>query len=476
MVDDAGTATSQPAKELGIRYAAHAALTTVTDVSRVTATALPSVRRHASKRGDGQCRVGGRDEVVLDRSSRTEAGLLCWEGLVSGRAVSAETSCRAVPDSTGVVPNSTVRATLTMPRPDPLRRSLREIWSLEVGNARDLAALAPRFEESAQLSTLVSDVASLATTHAQTIERRLATLGAPHETSSLVARGAPIQGAPAPPGSLSRLLEYVYGRIHETVIRYAALQSVATRFGDSWIVASEGTAAHLARQHTQDYLAASGRVTQILHDVVLAELDRAGFPCQCTCPGCGAGICLCAVGGRTILGEAWASARPIPFEDGIEVQEPRPGSPAERAGLKRGTSSSGPTGSRSTPRQCSSPQLSIFRPVSAWELLCGAMARTCRSRSHTQTSPLSLATCRETRTIVFGRPALRSIEVAHVTSSIASAGWPMVRHPAALPDSPHANSKWYVSWRAAPPILLLPSAFTSPVPRLRGISPTYLGS
>lgn len=212
---------------------------------------------------------------------------------------------------------------------DPLHAMLAELVALERRLSRDAMLTAHAARDEPRTAGIAAGIAVDSRDHERALAARLNALfgdGPP----SAAKGGRPARGSP------SAALRHLYSRLQEAVIGYAALLSIATRSRDSWIIATEGTAAHMARQHQQEYLALSGRITQVLHDVVLEELDAAGLPCRCTCPSCGVGICLCAVGGRTILGEAWASARPVPFESGITVQLPRPGSPASLAGFQKG--------------------------------------------------------------------------------------------------------------------------------------------
>ncbi|MDP6823167.1 MAG: PDZ domain-containing protein [Dehalococcoidia bacterium] len=128
----------------------------------------------------------------------------------------------------------------------------------------------------------------------------------------------------------------MYSLMGEAVIRYSAMQPITNRLADSWAVASEGTSAHIARAHTQEYLALMGRITNVVHDAVIWELDQDGLECLCTCPSCSLGVCLCAVAARGILAPALASAMPRVTESGIEVLRPRTGSAGERAGMLQG--------------------------------------------------------------------------------------------------------------------------------------------
>ena len=135
---------------------------------------------------------------------------------------------------------------------------------------------------------------------------------------------------------VSNALGVVYTIVQEAIIGYSTIQPIALRAQDSWVMADEGTTAHISRRHTQEYLGVAGEITALIHDVVLWELDRDGLVCQCTCPSCSIGICVGAISSRSILGEAWIAARPPVAEHGVELKPPRPGSAAAVAGFLRG--------------------------------------------------------------------------------------------------------------------------------------------
>lgn len=135
---------------------------------------------------------------------------------------------------------------------------------------------------------------------------------------------------------VSSSLRVLYTLLHEAVIGYSTLTLVAVRFRDSWVAASEGTTAHIARAHTQEYMAAAGRITEMIHDVVRWELDEDGLECRCTCPSCGIGLCVGPVSTRAIFSEAWNAARGPMGETGIKVPPPRAGSAADEAGFRQG--------------------------------------------------------------------------------------------------------------------------------------------
>ncbi|MDP6823166.1 MAG: LuxR C-terminal-related transcriptional regulator [Dehalococcoidia bacterium] len=135
---------------------------------------------------------------------------------------------------------------------------------------------------------------------------------------------------------VSSSLRALYTQLNEAVIAYSTLTLMAVRFRDSWVAASEGTTAHIGRAYTQEYMAAIGRITETIYDVVRWELDGEGLECQCTCPSCVIGICVGPAAIRNTFSEAWNAARPPMADTGIVVQPPRIGSAADEAGFRQG--------------------------------------------------------------------------------------------------------------------------------------------
>lgn len=72
-------------------------------------------------------------------------------------------------------------------------------------------------------------------------------------------------------------------------------------------------------------------VHQAIADAAVQELQETGHVCQCECPACGPGICLC----WHVHAEPDATGPGVPRE-GIIVRAPRAQSNAERAGLRHG--------------------------------------------------------------------------------------------------------------------------------------------
>lgn len=131
-------------------------------------------------------------------------------------------------------------------------------------------------------------------------------------------------------------MQHAFELLAGATIRYAALLPVANRNRDSAITAPEGTTSHLVRDHLQEHLAAMGQVAGLIQHAVLAELTVDGYDCRCTCPACGIGLCVCGIGARAVLNEAWMAGRPQPQSDALLLSEPRKSSAAASAGVQNG--------------------------------------------------------------------------------------------------------------------------------------------
>lgn len=186
----------------------------------------------------------------------------------------------------------------------------------------------------AEASALAGDVRGRAHEHATLLSRRMVDLTG--DPARVPAAGPTRESCnDLEPQSASETLENLFVSLSETLIATAALQTVAHRFRDSWMLAPDGTTAHLARRHTQDYQVLSAKLASILADTIVRSLDEAGHPCRCTCAACSAGFCLCAATSQAIWREgARAAAGAAP--DPVVIPAPRAGSAASEAGLSEG--------------------------------------------------------------------------------------------------------------------------------------------
>jgi hypothetical protein len=209
---------------------------------------------------------------------------------------------------------------------------MAEMAALEGSVASTLEGLSKHASDHLAVADLLRGFREISTAHRQTLEARLAAVAGettlPDTDQAELDRGASDY-------PVSNALQRTSAILNQAIIGYAMLRSIALRFRDSSLI-GEGNTGDIAEQHTKNYVAAVHEVNQILHNVVLWELDREGVSCHCTCPSCGLGICMCAQGPRRTLSDTWAELGPISDEAGVFVHPPRSGSSAAEAGLRHG--------------------------------------------------------------------------------------------------------------------------------------------
>ena len=213
--------------------------------------------------------------------------------------------------------------------PPPIERlivPLQELLALE----EEITAASPSLRERARgfapAVEVTDEIEALACQHARALRERLQEQ-APATPAPCVSEPRENTYTDAHPASTA--LRDAYALVQRAVIGYSAMAPIAHRARDSWVMADAGTTSHIARDHLQDYVQVAGRVTAIIHDLVIKELEAQGHFCQCTCAACSLGVCVCAVAGRAILAEPWLAAKPPVAEHGIPLHVPRPGSAAD---------------------------------------------------------------------------------------------------------------------------------------------------
>ena len=221
--------------------------------------------------------------------------------------------------------------------PNRLEKQLVHLIALEAAIEQKLEVLIPEVSEHTGATALLTGFLALPGDQQQALETRLYTLSdtAPQMKvlATISVTGGLSEGEEYP---VSTALQIVHTMFNQAVIGYSMLTPLGTRFLDSPYSADEGTSFHLAKQHMENYTQSIQQITRLLHDVLLWELDHEGFECQCQCPSCGAGACLCSMAGRLHLSRAWEGAGSF-WEDGaIYVQLPKQGSAVAKAGLQKG--------------------------------------------------------------------------------------------------------------------------------------------
>ena len=218
-----------------------------------------------------------------------------------------------------------------------LQSHLANMIALETSIESKLGGLLAEAISHTEVIALLTKFRSMAVAQKHALENRLQYIGNEAESSpqasatELVNRlildeRYPVSGA----------LQAAYTLFSQAIAGYAALHPLATRFADSLVIAEEGTSYHLCRQHGQNYIEAVQKISRLIPDVILWELDQEHLECQCTCPSCGVGVCVCALAGRDFLREAWREVGPIAADEGVFVQIPRQNSAASKSGLNPG--------------------------------------------------------------------------------------------------------------------------------------------
>ncbi|MDH3377956.1 MAG: PDZ domain-containing protein [Gammaproteobacteria bacterium] len=218
-----------------------------------------------------------------------------------------------------------------------LHSHLVKMITLESAIDQKLRDLLTKVTSHAEVTALLTEFQSMAADQRQALETRLHVIG-----NNIAISNEPLITDFASGLSedenhpVSTALEAAYTLFSQAIVGYAVLHPLATRYADSLVIAEEGTSYHLCRQHAQNYIKAVQKISHLLHDVILWELDQEHLECQCTCPSCGVGVCVCALAGRSFLREAWEEAGPIADDEGIFVQTPRQNSAASKIGLHLG--------------------------------------------------------------------------------------------------------------------------------------------
>lgn len=213
-----------------------------------------------------------------------------------------------------------------------------EMMAIEAEIEEALNNVPARLEAHADGSMIVGQLRTNVKRHRKALHRRLRELRSMTEEAERVAPRGTGEGAPGPraPRDLLGSLRYLHGLLNEAAFGYAVLHAVAHRFFDS---RGEGNTADLAEGQLREYAQAAHFLNCIVSDVAVWELGNLGQECECKCPSCGLGVCLCSPHGTNTVVDMWremSAARAAGHVGGIRVRQPRGDSSAARAGLQAG--------------------------------------------------------------------------------------------------------------------------------------------
>ena len=178
-----------------------------------------------------------------------------------------------------------------MTAPSRLHRHMAQMVALEASIETTLGQLSEQASDNPDVAALVRSFHQMSGAQRQTLEARLRTVAGdiaiPVRAVAEFAGGG--GGYP-----VSSALRRASTALNQAIFGYAMLRTIALRFRDSPMI-GEGNTGDIAEHHTCNYVGAVHKNNQMLHGVVVWEMDREGSACRCTCPCCGLGICLCAV-------------------------------------------------------------------------------------------------------------------------------------------------------------------------------------
>ena len=203
--------------------------------------------------------------------------------------------------------------------------------------ARALTAHQETVGEHAQALAALARLSNLAAGHAAALRAPLAASGLAATGPDAAGEVDPLPTVPAPAPEclpISSLLWRIHTALHHAALGYSILWEIHHR---ACAVRVEDPLYRLADRHQRAYVEAAQQLVPLIAEVVGWELSRRGQPCRCFCPTCnGLGMCICIAGYRGVVFNALREAAPPEDEAGVVVRQPRPGSPAARAGLKEG--------------------------------------------------------------------------------------------------------------------------------------------
>jgi len=210
--------------------------------------------------------------------------------------------------------------------------------ALESRIERTLEGISVDLKEHAEAAAALGRFRILAQTQREALQARLPNIGGSDPGSARITSSAEATDVPGEgrPQTVSGALQTLNTLFNQAAFGYACLHLVAHRFYDS---VDEGNTADLAEKHLRSYAEAAQGISQLLSDVVIWELGNLGQQCQCRCPSCSLGVCLCSPHGTNTVRDLFRETAPAEAEQasrGIRVRPPRAKSAADRAGLRSG--------------------------------------------------------------------------------------------------------------------------------------------
>lgn len=185
--------------------------------------------------------------------------------------------------------------------------------------------------EHPELATAIRNLRDTSRRQQNALEERLKHI---QDTGVTPAHGGSSKSGEHYSQTLTTTLRNLHGLVDEAALGYAVMHAAAHRAFDS---REEGNTADLAEGHLRSYSRVLQVLNRLISDVAVWELSVGGHECQCQCPSCGLGICLCSPHGTNTVGDVWREAGAVytePIRRGMRIRKPRSKSAASRVGLQ----------------------------------------------------------------------------------------------------------------------------------------------
>ena len=212
-----------------------------------------------------------------------------------------------------------------------LHTCLADMMAFEDGIQKQLRSWGIKVSAHPGVNTTVSRLHTMVQRQREALRARLQAVdGSKLSAKSRPSRDGLTVRVPAHRGAnpVSAAIHEIFTACTHAAFGYTKLHAIAHRFFDR-------TTADLAEQHMRAHLTIARDLNWLISDVVVWELTSRGQECQCHCPSCGVGICVCAPHGTATVEEAWRELPIVAAQPGMLVQPPRAHS-AARASLRAG--------------------------------------------------------------------------------------------------------------------------------------------
>ena len=221
---------------------------------------------------------------------------------------------------------------------DDVTQRVANLLALEVRIGEVLDGVPRVVEEHADMGSAFGRFRAQAIGHREALRARLQFMkgSVPGSAERFRPAAEPSSVHTGGPEAPSETLETLHRLVSQAAFGYSILHAVAHRHYDS---KGEGNTADLAENHFRDYAGVLREIHRLVSEVAVWDLVSAGQECQCKCPSCGLGVCLCSPHGTNTVADIWremASAGAEQATSGIRVRPPRIESAAHRAGLQPG--------------------------------------------------------------------------------------------------------------------------------------------